>query len=181
MTENLFTRVGLADGRQVQLRPVRASDAPATQAFVRGLSPQTCRNRFHLPLKELPPPLLRQLTEVDLDAHVAIVAEAASDDGAPARIVAEARYVKDGDETHFAIVVADAWQRAGLGRALTRRLLQHAARRGIARLVADMLVGNVAVARLLQSFGARRVALPRQPGVVRAQLDLAPPPRRTCR
>ena len=133
----LIDRIRLADGREVVVRPVLAIDAEAEQAFVRGLSLESRRKRFHLPIRELSPALLRQLTDVDHVGHVAIVAESLSGDDVPT-IVADARYVKEGAETHFAIAVADAWQNAGLGRAMTRRLLRYAERRGIARLVADM-------------------------------------------
>lgn len=167
----LIDRVRLDDGREVVLRPVLAIDADAAQDFVRGLSLESRRKRFHLPIRELSPSLLRQLTDVDHVGHVAIVAEALSGDDEPT-IVADARYVKDGDETHFAIAVADDWQNAGLGRAMTRRLLRYAARRGIARLVADMLIGNVAMTRLVASFGGRLTMSPHGPGLTRAHLDL---------
>jgi GNAT superfamily N-acetyltransferase len=171
----LIDRLTLADGRQVIVRPVMAIDAPAQQDFVRALSLESRRKRFHFPLKELSPTVLRQLTDVDHVGHVAIVAEAFADDEDEdeATIVADARYVREGDETHFAITVADAWQGIGLGRALMQRLLRYAARRGVVRLVADMLPGNTAMLQLAASFGGRRAASsPHGPGVTRVVLDL---------
>jgi acetyltransferase len=167
----LIDRITLDDGRAVVMRPVLAQDAEGEQAFVRALSMDSRRNRFHFLLRELPPALLRQMTDVDHVAHVAIVAEAFADDDAP-QIVADARYVHDGDETHFAIAVADAWQGVGLGHALMQRLLRHAARHGVARLVADMLAGNTAMARLAASFGARFGASPHGSGLRRALFEL---------
>ncbi len=162
----------VADGRAVVVRPVLAIDADAEQDFVRALSMESRRKRFHFPLRELPPGLLRQMTEVDHIGHVAIVAEAFADDDDDApQIVADARYVRDGDETHFAIAVADAWQGHGLGRALMQRLLRHAARHGVLRLVADMLAGNTAMARLAASFGGRFAASPHGPGLRRALFE----------
>jgi acetyltransferase len=170
----LIDRLTLADGRQVVVRPVLATDAPAQQDFVRALSLESRRKRFHVPLKELSPTLLRQLTDVDHVGHVVIVAEAFADDEDEATIVAEARYVRECDETHFAIAVADAWQGIGLGRALMQRLLRYAARRGVVRLVADMLPGNTAMLQLAGSFGGRRaVSSPHGPGITRVFIDLA--------
>lgn len=168
----LIDRIRLADGREVVVRPVLPADAVAQQQFVRGLSLDSRRMRFHAPVRELSPALLRQMTEVDQVDHVAIVAEVLADDDAPT-LVAEARYVCDDGETHFAISVADAWQGAGLGRALTRRLLRYAARHGVERLVADVLAGNTAMTRLAAAFGGRPSTSPHGPGVIRMHLDPA--------
>jgi acetyltransferase len=168
----LIDRIRLADGREVVVRPVLPTDAAGQQQFVRDLSAKSRHERFHAPLRELTPSMLQQLTNVDHVGHVAIVAEALASDDEPT-IVAEARYAREGDETHFAIAVADAWQGVGLGRALMQRLLRYAARRGVARLVADVLNGNIAMTRLAASFGGRLSTSPNGPGITRVRLDLA--------
>jgi len=85
--------------------------------------------------------------------------------------------LQDG-ETHLAIAVADAWQGVGLGRALLQRLVRHAARHGIRRLVADMLPGNTAMARLAMACGGRLAASPLEPGLKRAHFEIAVGQRR---
>jgi GNAT superfamily N-acetyltransferase len=174
----LIDRLRLADGRELVVRPVLSFDAAAEQDFVRTLSAGSRQRRFHVGLRELPPALLRAMTDVDHDAHVAIVAEAIGDDD-EATIVADARYVRGPtaelgrDEAEFAIAVADAWQGAGLGRALMQRLARHAARHGITRLVGDVLPGNAAMFAINGALGGRLVASPNGPGVVRASFDLS--------
>ncbi|MET0540631.1 MAG: GNAT family N-acetyltransferase [Variovorax sp.] len=171
----LIDRIELADGRSVIVRPVVAIDAPAEQEFVRAMSVESRHKRFHMTLQELSPELLRQFTDVDHVGHVAIVAESLApdtDEDDAATIVADARYVIDGDETHLAIAVADAWQGVGLGKALMQRLLRYASRHGIRRLVADMLPGNAAMARLAMSCGARIGASPLEPGLRRAHFEV---------
>lgn len=174
----LIDRLRLADGREVVVRPVLAFDAAAEQDFVRALSAASRQRRFHVGLRELPASLLRAMTEVDHDAHVAIVAEAIGDDDA-ATIVADARYVRGptddlaADEAEFAIAVADAWQGAGLGRALMQRLARHAARHGITRLVGDVLPGNAAMFAITNALGGRLAASPNGPGVIRTAFDLS--------
>jgi acetyltransferase len=144
---------------------------------VRALSAGSRQRRFHVGLRELPATLLRAMTEVDHDAHVAIVAEAIGDDD-EATIVADARYVRGPtaelgrDEAEFAIAVADAWQGSGLGRALMQHLGRHAARHGITRLVGDVLPGNAAMFAISSALGGRLVASPNGPGVIRASFDL---------
>ena len=124
--------------------------------------------------------MLRAMTQVDHDDHVAIVAEgfADGDDDAPA-IVADARYVRGPrgrgcDEAEFAIAVADDWQGLGLGRTLMQRLSRHAARQGIRRLVGDVMTGNAAMFSLVTALGGRLEVSPEGPGVTRARFDLGP-------
>lgn len=173
----LIDRLRLTDGRAVVVRPVLAFDAAAEQDFVRALSAASRLKRFHFGLRELPPSMLRAMTEVDHDRHVAIVAEAFDADDEPS-IVADARYVRGPtddlahDEAEFAVAVADAWQGAGLGRALMRQLGRHAARQGVKRLVGDVLPGNGAMFALADALGGQMVASPNGPGVTRARFDL---------
>lgn len=172
----LIDRLHLDDGREVVVRPVLAFDADAEQDFVRGLSPASRVRRFHFGLRELPPTMLRAMTVVDHDDHVAIVAEAFDDDDSP-RIVADARYVRGPrdvpcHEAEFAIAVADDWQGAGLGRALMQRLARHAERRGVRRLVGDVLPDNRAMFAITESLDGRFERSPNGPGVVRVRFDL---------
>jgi acetyltransferase len=174
----LIDRLRLSDGRSVVVRPVLAFDAAAEQDFVRALSAASRLRRFHFGLRELPPSMLRAMTEVDHERHVAIVAEAFDADDEPT-IVADARYVRgptedlSADEAEFAVAVADAWQGVGLGRALMRHLGRHATRQGIRRLVGDVLPDNGAMFALADALGGRLVASPNGPGVTRARFELS--------
>jgi acetyltransferase len=148
----------LADGRCARLRPIGPGDAEAAQAFVAALSARSRRLRFHGALKRLPEPVLRAMTAIDFDAHVALVAEAGCSDGAQ-RLVADARYVRDDQgepgEAEFAIAVADDWQGLGLGRGLMQRLAVHARARGVQALHGAVLADNVPMLSLMQRLGAR--------------------------
>jgi acetyltransferase len=136
--------VRLADDRSVLLRPVLPQDAELQQAFVRSLAPLTRRRRFHGPLNELPAAVARYMTEVDYDTHFALLAEARVD--GTERQVGEARWVRRNDAPEvadFAIVVADDWQRVGLGANLMRLLRRSAADKGITRLAGDILLDGL--------------------------------------
>jgi acetyltransferase len=151
-------RVQLNDARQVTIRRILPTDLNALRAFFAALSQATRRLRFHNPINELPEPLLREFTMANHGAHVAFVAEV--HDGAvdqPATLVAEARYVRNGDSesAEFALVVADNWQRMGLGTTLTRILAQRARFTGVRRLWGDVLEDNKAMRGLAHSLGAR--------------------------
>ena len=169
----LVDRLTLADGRVVVMRPVQAFDALAEQDFIRALSPASRLKRFHFGLKELPSALLRAMTEVDHRQHVAVIAERLdSDDDGVTMVVADARYVIDADphEAEFALAVAEAWQGVGLGRALMCRLARHAARRGVTRLVGDVLPDNRAMFAIVDALGGSFEASPNGPGVTRVRL-----------
>jgi acetyltransferase len=163
-------RLTLADGRRVVVRPLSARDAPAEQAFVGALSAASRYRRFHIGLRELPATMLRGLTDIDQQRHVALVA-VANDDIEPAAIVADARYVRlsDSADAEFALAVADAWQRMGLGRALVERLARHAREHGVQRLVGDVLWDNAPMIAMVRELGGRLVATPGHVGLLQAQ------------
>jgi acetyltransferase len=165
--------LALRDGRRVVLRPLRSVDASAEQDFVRALSDTSRYLRFHVGLRELPPGLLRQLTEVDQAQHVAIVARMVEGDGQASTVVADARYVLSDDarEAEFAVVVADGWQRQGLARLMLQSLMHHARERGVQRLVGDVLADNLPMRALVRESGGRLVHLPGGMGVRRAVFD----------
>ena len=140
------------------LRPVRAADATAMQAFVTGLGAGDRRLRFHGAVNACAPGLLRHLTEVDGVRHVAFVAcaegEGEADEGV--RIVGEARYVVTGAagaSAELAIAVADDHRGRGIADELLRALLGAAVEAGIGRLHGDVLAGNVRMAAFMRRHG----------------------------
>lgn len=162
----------LADGRSVQVRPVRPDDAAAEQSFVMALSPASRRRRFHGAMKQLPSSVLLAMTAIDFRHHVALVAEACCADGA-ARLVADARYVRDdAGEAEFAVAVADDWQGQGLGRTLLQRLGRHARLGGIGTLRGSVLADNVPMLALMRSLGAHLRDDPTDASIVLATFEL---------
>ena len=71
------------------------------------------------------------------------------------REIGVARYVKEpaSDAAEFAIVLADDWQRRGLGRRLLMQLVDAAQQRGVRRLFGTTLSENTAMLALAQSLG----------------------------
>ena len=70
------------------------------------------------------------------------------------QVVAMANLLAEGDLGEVAVLVGDAWQRRGIGTALLRRLIGHAARAGCAAIVTHMGADNVAMLRTLRRIGA---------------------------
>jgi len=75
--------------------PAIAAALDAEQVFVRSLSAMSRVLRFHAGIHELAPDLLRAMTQVDPQRHVALVVQHGGPDGP---IVADARYVVDDHE-----------------------------------------------------------------------------------
>ncbi|MET0518268.1 MAG: GNAT family N-acetyltransferase [Burkholderiaceae bacterium] len=172
----LEERLHLPGGRAVLLRPITPGDARAAQDFVGALSLDARHQRFHVGLRRLSPALLRQLTEVDPQTHVALVALQLQPATEAPRLVADARYVRSSErpgEAEFAIAVADDWQSLGLGRGLMARLAAHARQAGLRALFGDVLVQNRRMLVLMQGLGARLRPHPDGPQLARAVFDLA--------
>ncbi|MEA2296880.1 MAG: hypothetical protein QOE86_4519 [Solirubrobacteraceae bacterium] len=154
----------------VSLRPVQARDRHALAAAFDRLSPESRYHRFLGPKNELTARELTYLTDVDHVTHEAFVAI----DPATEEIVGVARYAL-GSSGHgdFAVVVADAWQRRGLGTALARRVIARAAMNGFAKLSATTLWENEPARGLCAKLGFRSRG--GSHGVLDLELDLRLP------
>jgi RimJ/RimL family protein N-acetyltransferase len=166
-------RVQLQSGREVEIRPIRATDGPALGAAYDRLSPRSKYNRFLAPKPHLSSSEVRYLVDVDGFHHLALIATPSDDPGA---IVAVARLVRLPEERHtaeFAVVVADAYQRQGLASALLVRLARAARESGISRIRATILAENRAAQRLMEHVPAREISKRHNGPVKELELELA--------
>jgi acetyltransferase len=160
-------------GEPVTVRPVLPQDADLMQAFVRGLSDGSRRSRFFRALRELPSELLERFTSLDYDRHMALIAEVLVD--GEEVVIGDARYVRDGPASaEFAVAVADAWRRQGIGRLLLSRLARRAAAEGVTRLFGDALAANKAMLSLARQAGLAILPHPNEAGLVRLERRLEP-------
>lgn len=148
----------LRDGTAVTLRAANASDGPLIQELVRGLSLESRYQRFFYPLRELPAALLHRFTHNAPREAITLLAVVRRDGGE--QPIAMAQYVADTfpQRCDFAVVVADDWQRFGLGKRLIQTLICLARAAGIQRIEADMLAENDAMTRLMLKLGFRVMA-----------------------
>lgn len=148
----LEARLILQNRSAVRIRPLRRCDDRLIGDLYRRLSPQTRYLRFSSPMADPPDSLLRLITSVDYCRRLALVAE--SDIAGGTEVVALSEFAARDDHTaEVAFVVRDEWQRLGLGTALAMRTLRAAEARGFDLFVAEVLLYNVAVRRLLDRVG----------------------------
>jgi GNAT superfamily N-acetyltransferase len=138
----------------VWIRPWLGGDERLLARAAAAISPASLRNRFLAGVPRLPETYLRRIATLPRtvwDAQVAIR------DGYPDDVVGWVEFVRIGDpaEADIAILVLDAWQRRGVGRALVGSLLTRAAAAGIRTLHADIDLSNEAARRLLASVLGR--------------------------
>jgi RimJ/RimL family protein N-acetyltransferase len=192
----------LPDGTDIVIRPIRPEDDAIERAFIRGLSRDTGYKRL-LSARKLTSEEIRHLTRIDYEQEMAFVAVTggdgqarmlgvaryvrdAGDSGTDARD-ADAREADAGDAdagdaeardaeaggAEFAIVVADAWQRKGVGTFLLGTLMRHAHAAGIGRLHGITLASNQAMQNLARKLGFVQKNDPQDASVRHAEKTLA--------
>ena len=155
---------------------------------LRHLSDESVQRRFLTLKRKFSRSELRYLTEVNGRDHVALVAEYPGDARPEApgsagcagdgihRLIAVARFVRLADDptaAEAAIVVADDWQRRGVGSQLAEQLADEARRLGIRRFTATMASDNVAAHRLMRRLTNHLERHDAGHGVSELVLDLA--------
>lgn len=162
----------LLTDRPVTVRPISAMDFALEREFVDGLSAATGYQRL-MSTRRLSDDEIRRFTDIDPAREVALVAVTLTD--GRERQVGVARYVKDeripGD-AEFAIVLADDWQRCGLGTRLLGCLIDAAKSGGIRRLVATTQSANAGMLALARRMGFRLALNPGSASITDLTLDL---------
>jgi len=174
---HLIRRVKLADGTPITIRPIRREDGSLAQEFVRNLSEESRFYRFMDTLRELTPRMVSHFTEIDHHSHLALIAvtqrqEKETEIGAARCVATDERRAGE-----FAIVVADEWQRKGLGALLMRALIDAARAEGFTQIYGDIIASNARMLRFVTGLGFSLRQNTADPRVIRAELALDLPNR----
>src|ERR1700745_2276662 len=167
------------DRATAAIRPVDPAEQAALSNFFAALSVESRYRRFFAPVRPTHGLLdLLSGRPANVDAIVAIadgviVGHAMAAD-LPERICPDASRVTD-----IGVVVADAWQRRGVGAALMRALIARAQARGVTSLAMDVLPGNRRVLAMILAHW-RDAAVGRNPDSIDICIPLPPDqPRRS--
>jgi len=144
--------VALSDGSRVLVRSVEPCDAEELAAGYQSLSDTSAYQRFFTIMPRLSPQQLRFFTQVDHRDHEALGA-VAPETGQGVGIARFIRSDTDPASAELAIVVADDWQRRGVGFQLLRTLLRRAREENVTTISAEVLTDNSALLGLLRHFG----------------------------
>jgi acetyltransferase len=146
----------LADGTEVNIRPIRPEDEPLMVEFHEGLSEHSVYMRYFHALRldqRVAHERLTRICFIDYDREMVLVAVRRQ----PEReIIGVGRLSKvyGSEEAEFAVLIRDAHQSRGLGSELLRRLIQVGRDEpDINRIVAYMLPENVAMKRVAERLG----------------------------
>lgn len=151
----------LDDGREVLVRPIRASDESGERQFFNALSPETRHLRFMSYVRALNKELLHFFTHIDYERHMAFVCQWQSE------LVGEARYVREATACEFSIVIADGWHGTGIAQLLMQALVSHAATAGLETMEGLVLRENRHMLEFVRSFGFEVHPLEEDPTLAR--------------
>ena len=148
-----------SDGTSLVIRPIRIGDEAIETTFIHSVSAATGYQRFLSP--RIPQAAeIERFTHIDYDHEMALVA--IDERAGGERLCGVARYVRDetGD-AEFAIVLADDWQRRGLGAHLMHVLIAAAKEAGVKTLSGITSSTNAGMLTLARRLG---FAVAREPG-----------------
>ena len=144
------------DGVPLTLRPIRPEDEPAVATFHARLSETTVRARYgtNRPLSErVSHERLTRICFVDYDRQFGIVAEAVGKGGPVVAGLARLSRIHASNDRRLTMVIADAWQRRGIGAQIVRTAVAIARGEGVSNLVAQVARDNVGMRELLTDEG----------------------------
>ena len=141
----------LADGTEVDFRPVGPDDKPLLQQGMAMMSPTSRRLRFMSAIENLSRSQLAYLTEIDHESHLAWGAMIA---GQPVGVGRVVRLTGSPTTAEIAIAVVDDWHCRGIGKMLVRLLAEIARSVGIEQFVYEALPENEGIVALFDRFGA---------------------------
>jgi acetyltransferase len=162
----------LSDGKNITIRPIRPEDAEIEREFVKALSPQAKYFRFMQALQELTPQMLIRFTQIDYDRELALIA--VTEEKGKETEVAVARYSTkpDGNTCEFAIVVADNWQRKGIGQRLMLGLMEAARNKGFRVMDGEILSDNKPMIKMMTKLGFHVETSSEDSGIMVARKEL---------
>jgi acetyltransferase len=166
----------MKDGTTANIRPIRPEDEPLMVKFHNMLSERSVVMRYTqlIALSErVAHERLVRICFNDYDRELALVADHEDSYSGQPEIMAVGRMTKISgtEDAQFAILVADAFQRRGLGAELLRRLMAVAKQEKIKHMRAEFLADNSATRRMCEEVGFHLEKVPDQ-GLVKAEIAI---------
>jgi len=140
------------------IRPVRAEDEPLLVQFHQKLSAESVYMRYAHMMNlqhRIAHDRLTRICFIDYDREMVLVADHKDPTSGEHQLLGVGRLTRyhNSDNAEFAMIIADRFQRQGLGTELLRRLIEIARSEGIAQIEAYMLPSNVAMGKISSRLG----------------------------
>jgi acetyltransferase len=165
----------MRNGETVKIRPIQPEDEPAMVRFHESLSERTVYQRYLQMLNLSQRTAHERLTRIcyiDYAHQMALAVERRDPATGESQIIGIGRLQGLGaPEAEFSIVVADEFQKSGLGTELLRRLIDIGRREGVKVITADILAENSAMQKVAEKAGFKLTRDIEDP-VVSARLEL---------
>jgi acetyltransferase len=150
---HLVSRLQLADGTDLTIRPIRPEDAELVQDFVRNLSEQSRYFRFMNSVQELSQAMLIRFTQIDYSREMALIA-VTEEHGKEIEIgVARFATNPDGESCEFALAISDKMHGKGLGQKMMTALMDAARSKGLKAIEGEVLKNNTDMLHLMDRLG----------------------------
>lgn len=148
-------------GSEILLRPIRPDDEIAIGRLVASLDSEDLRHRFFMNLRQLPRAQLARLTHIDYDRQMAFIAVDGQDDAGQTPLgEVRAAINPDNRSAEFAIALRSDLKGRGLGRILTRKIIDYCRGRGIEEICGEIECSNMRMLRLARGVGFALRTLP---------------------
>jgi len=155
--EELREWIELKNGWEVEVRPIRAEDAPLITAFHRQLSEESIRFRYFHNKADLSQRDLSTLSHINYDRQMAFIAERLCPDG-DKEMLGVVRVWNDPDNirTEFSIIIRDDLQGLGIGSLLMNKMIGYCKGVGTLEMVGKILIDNHPMRALMKHLGFRQ-------------------------
>ncbi|WP_192037009.1 GNAT family N-acetyltransferase [Halomonas sp. YLGW01] len=153
--EELRERVEL-DGMDVEVRPIRAEDAPLITGFHKHLSEESIRFRYFHHKADLTKRDLATLADINYDRQMAFIA-VRLDQGGESEMLGVVRVWNDPDNirTEFSVIIRDDLHGQGLGRLLMTKMIRYCRGVGTLEMFGKIMIDNQPMRSLMKQLGFR--------------------------
>lgn len=172
--QHLEESVTLKNGDACLFRPILPEDEPALQRFIARVTKEDLYYRYFSEINEFTHEDLANMTQIDYDREMAIVAVRRTDDGE--EILGVTRAISDPDnvDAEFAVLVRSDLKGLGLGRRLLEKLIGYTRDHGLMRLNGITMPNNRGMVTLARKLGFT-VDIQLEDGIVSLTLPLTRP------
>lgn len=141
----------LADGSQINIRPVRPEDEHLYKDFFAHLTQDDIRMRLFSPRQSVSHAFMARLTQIDYAREMAFVAISPND----GQLLGVSRMIADPDyqNAEYAVIVRSDCKGRGLGWALMQKLIAYAKDEGLEEMYGHVLAGNVTMLKMCRELG----------------------------